>query len=108
MIEMSESSFIRSKNASFIENKLKQLNDLHWDALCNTTSFLISQYVRWRELPKETYKDYSAAQSLIRMADASLEKEKYADFRRQVFSLTHLFVSVKHTLNIDFKGTGIG
>jgi molecular chaperone DnaK len=107
-IEQSEGSFIRSKNVSFIENKLKQLDDLHWDALCNTTSFLISRYIIWRELPAESYKDYSAAQSLIKMADASLEKEKYADFRRQVFSLTHLMVAVHQNTHKDFKGTGIG
>ena len=108
-IEMSEDSFIRSKNVSFIENKLNQLNDLSWDALCNTTSFLISRYVMWRDLPKEAYKDYAASRSLIKMADASLEKENYAEFRAQVFSLTHLMVSAgHHTINRDFKGTGIG
>jgi molecular chaperone DnaK len=107
-IEQSEDSFIRSKNVSFIENKIKQLHDLHWDALCNTTSFLISKYVMWRELPQECYKDYAAARSLIRMADASLEKEKYAEFRSQVFSLTHLMVIIDHHINKDFKGTGIG
>ena len=107
-IEQSEDSFIRSKNVSFIENKIKQLHDLHWDALCNTTSFLISKYVMWRELPQECYKDYAAARSLIRMADASLEKEKYAEFRSQVFSLTHLMVIIDHNINKDFKGTGIG
>lgn len=107
-IEQSEDSFIRSKNVSFIDSKLKQLNDLHWDALCNTTSFLISRYVMWRGLPKEFYKDYSAAKSLIKMADASLEKEKYAEFRSQVFSLTHLMVYTDHNINKDFKGTGIG
>jgi len=79
-IEQSEETFIRSKNVSFIENKIKQLNDLHWDVLCNTTSFLISRYVMWKELPPESYKDYNAAKSLIRMADASLEKEKYAEY----------------------------
>src|SRR6185295_12128536 len=107
-IEQSENSFIRSKNVSFIESKLKQLRQLHWDALYNTTSFLISRYVVWRELPKEYYKDYSAARSLFKMADASLEKEKYAEFRRQVFSLTHLMVFTDHDVNKDFKGTGIG
>ena len=107
-IELSEDSFIRSKNVSFIENKLKQLHDLHWDALCNTTSFLISRYIMWKDLPAEFYKDYQAAKSLIRMADASLEKEKYPEFRMQVFSLTHLMVSTDHTINKDFKGTGIG
>lgn len=107
-IEQAEDSFIRSKNVSFIESKLKQLHDLHWDALCNTTSFLISRYVVWRDLPKEYFKDYSAARSLIRMADSSLENEKYAEFRLQVFSLTHLMVFTDHNINKDFKGTGIG
>lgn len=107
-IEMSEDSFIRSKNVSFIENKLTQLRDLHWDALCNTTSFLIGRFATWRDLPSGFYKDYTAAKTLIRMADASLEKEKYADFRIQVFSLTHLMVSTDHSLNKNFKGTGIG
>ncbi|HJW15992.1 MAG TPA: Hsp70 family protein [Flavisolibacter sp.] len=107
-IEQSEDSFIRSKNVSFIANKLKQLDDLHWDALCNTTSFLISRYIMWRELPAESYKDYPAALSLMKMADASLEKEKYPEFRRQVFSLTHLMVTVKDHINQVFKGTGIG
>jgi molecular chaperone DnaK len=107
-IEQSEESFIRSKNVSFIANKLKQLDDLNWDALCNTTSFLISRYILWRELPAESYKDYPAARSLMKMADASLEKEKYPDFRRQVFSLTHLMVTINHNINQAFKGTGIG
>ena len=62
----------------------------------------------WRDMPKEAYKDYSAARSLIKMADASLEKEKYAEFRQQVFSLTHLMVFTDHSINKDFKGTGIG
>ncbi len=107
-IEQSEESFMRSKNASFVEAKLRQLNDLHWDALCNTTSFLISRYVLWKSLPKEAYKDYAAAKTLIKMADDSLEKEKYAEFRSQVFSLTHLFASSNIQFNKEFTGTGIG
>jgi molecular chaperone DnaK len=107
-IEQSEDSFIRSKNVSFIENKVKQLHDLSWDALCNTTSFLIARYMEWKELPQEFYKDYRTAKSLMKMADASLEKEKYAEFRRQAFSLTHLMAVIDHRFNQDFKGTGIG
>jgi hypothetical protein len=62
----------------------------------------------WRDLPKEFYKDHAAARSLIKMADASLEKEKYVEFRSQVFSLTHLLVNTDLNINKDFKGTGIG
>ncbi|MET0634373.1 MAG: Hsp70 family protein [Chitinophagaceae bacterium] len=107
-IEMSEDSFIRSKNASFAESKVNQLNDLHFDALCNTIGFLIGRYALWRDLPKGMYKDYSAAKALIKLADQSLEKEKFTEFRTQVFSLTHLFVTSDFTINKDFKGTGIG
>jgi molecular chaperone DnaK len=107
-IAQSEGSFIRSKNVSFIEGKIRQLRDLHWDALCNTTSFLIAKYVMWRDLPREAYKDYAAAQALIRMADSSLQQERFAEFRTQVFNLTHLMVISQQHANTDFKGTGIG
>jgi molecular chaperone DnaK len=107
-IELTEDSLIHSKNNSFIENKLNQLRELHWDARLNTTSFLISQYVMWRDMPKEMFKDYAAATSLIKMANASLEKEKYTEFRMQVFSLTHLMAFSNNSVNKDFKGTGIG
>jgi len=107
-IEQSENSFIRSKNVSFVESKLKQLYELDWDASCNTTSFLISRYILWKELPKEFYKDYAAAKSLMKMADKSLENERFGEFRTQVFSLTHLMVATDNNFNKDFTGTGIG
>ena len=91
-IEQSEDSFIRSRNLSFIEGKIQLLRDLHWDVLCNTTSYLIEQYVQWRETQKVRIKNYNAAKQLIKMADTSLQKESYAEFRSQVFSLTHLMV----------------
>src|SRR5690606_6314384 len=107
-IEAREDSFLRSKNAFILESKLKQLQDLHWNALCNNIGFLISQYVIWRELPPESYKEPATAKSMIRMADASLKQEKYPEFRRQAFSLTHLMVSVEDGGRRAFKGTGIG
>jgi hypothetical protein len=42
------------------------------------------------------------------MADNSLKEEKFAVFRQQAFSLTHLMVSTEHAGNENFKGTGIG
>ncbi len=107
-MEQTEDSVIRSKNVSFIENRIKQMDKLHWDALCNTTSFLIGQFVEWKSMPEGAFKDHAAARTLIKMAETSLEKEKYADFRRQVFSLTHLFRTSDFRINKDFKGTGIG
>jgi molecular chaperone DnaK len=107
-IEQSEDSFIRSKNVSFISNKMQQLYDLYWRALSNTTGFLISKFVEFREYDASSFKDYSAAKSIIKMASVALEKEKYSEFRQYVFSLSRLLHTADYNINTDFKGTGIG
>jgi molecular chaperone DnaK len=107
-IELSEPSFIKSKNVSVIENKLQQLHDLYWKAMSNTTSFLISIYIEYKNADANEYKDYSAAKSIMRLADAALEGEKYPEFRRHVFHLSSLLKRVRFNFNNDFKGTGIG
>ncbi|MDB5202136.1 MAG: Hsp70 family protein [Ferruginibacter sp.] len=107
-IGQSEASFIGSKNVSVVENKLKQLDDLHWKALSNTTSFLIAKFIEYKGYDAADFKDYAAAKSIMKIADGALEKEKYAEFRRHVFSLSGLLKSVHHHHHIDFKGTGIG
>ena len=107
-IEQSESSFIKSKNVSVIENKLEQLNDLWWSALSNTTSFLITTFIEYKAADPDEFKDYRAAKSIIKMGDSSLEKENYPEFRRHVYSLSGLLKGGKQYLNKDFKGTGIG
>ncbi|MBP6516104.1 MAG: Hsp70 family protein [Chitinophagales bacterium] len=107
-IEQSEPSFIKSKNVSVIENKLQQLHDLYWKAMSNTTSFLISIYIEYKNADAGEYKDYSAAKSIMRLADTALESEKYPEFRRHVFHLSSLLKRVRFNFNNDFKGTGIG
>jgi len=107
-IEQSESSFIHSKNVSVVENKLKQLNDLYWKALSNTTSFLITRFIEYKNCSGDEFKDYNAAKSIMKMADAALEKERYPEFRRYVFSISALLRVTRINHNIDFKGTGIG
>lgn len=107
-IEQSEPSFIRSKNVSFIENKLKQLYNLQWAALSNTTSFLIAKFIEFKQYDASAYQDYGAARSIIKMADTALENEKFPEFRRHVFSLSRLLPRASQNINADFKGTGIG
>jgi len=107
-IEQSENTFIRSKNVSIIDNKLKQLNDLHWKALSNTNSFLIAKFIEFKEYDEVHYKDYNAAKPLIKMASAALENERYPEFRRHVFSISSLIKTFNYNTNTDFKGTGIG
>ena len=107
-IEQSESSFINSKNVSVIENKLRQLTELYWKALSNTTSFLITRFIEYKSCDADEFKDYNAAKSIMKMADVSLEKERYPEFRRHVFSISGLLRTAKFNNHIDFKGTGIG
>jgi molecular chaperone DnaK len=107
-IEQSEDSFIRSRSVFYIENKLQQLNDLHWKALSNTIGFLIERYIEYKDMDADFYKDSKAAKSLIKMAGEALEKEKYPEFRRSVFSISHLLHTIDHRIHTDFKGTGIG
>lgn len=107
-IEASEASFMRSKNISVIENKIKQLYDLQWKGLSNTTSFLIAKFIEFKSYDADDFKNYNAAKSIFKMADNALEQEKYPEFRQHVFSISSLLKSVKQNINTDFKGTGIG
>ena len=107
-LEQSESGFIHSKNVSVIENRVRQLSDLHWRALSNTTSFLISKFIEFKGYNEAYYKDYRSACSIIKMAESSLQSERYAEFRRHVYSISSLLNISKVNHNIDFKGTGIG
>ena len=107
-IEQSESTVLRSKNASVISNKLTQLSDLWWRALSNTNSFLIERFIEYKGLEDADFKDHRAARSLIKMADNSLKQEKFPEFRRQIYSISGLLKNVTQEFNKDFKGTGIG
>ena len=107
-VEATETSTLKSKSVSVIENKLKQMDDLYWKALSNTNSFLIQRFIEYKGYDANYFKDHSAAKSIFKMADAVLEQEKYPEFRRHIFSLSSLLVRANHNFNIDFKGTGIG
>jgi len=107
-LEQSETSFINSKNVSVVEGKMRQLEDLYHKALGSTTSFLITVFIEYKTYTREEFKDHNAAKSVIKMADEALQKERYPEFRRHVFSISSLVKSARYNSNIDFKGTGIG
>ncbi len=107
-IEQTESSVLNSKSISVVENKIKQLDDLHWQALSNTTSFLITRFVEFKALDSAYYKDANAARALFKMADTALENQRYFEFRRHVFSISSLLNIARENNNDYFKGTGIG
>jgi len=107
-LEQAESAFIHSKNVSAIDNKLRQLSDLHWKALSNNIGFLITRFSEYKGYDADGFKDYTAAKPIIKMADTALEKEAYPEFRRHVFSISSLVKTSRANNYTDFKGTGIG
>ncbi len=107
-IEQAETAFIHSKNVSAIDNKLRQLSDLHWKALSNNIGFLITRFIEYKGYNTDGFKDYTAAKPIIKMADSALEKEAYPEFRRHVFSISSLVKTSRANNYTDFKGTGIG
>ena len=107
-IEQAESAFIHSKNVSAIDNKVRQLSDLHWKALSNNIGFLITRFSEYKGYNADGFKDYTAAKPIIKMADTALEKEAYPEFRRHVFNISSLVKTSRANNYTDFKGTGIG
>lgn len=104
-----ENQLLRTRNPSILIKAIEQLNKLGWDVLMNTNGYLIVRYEQMKSMPANGYKNYSAVQSIFKMADKALEQERFFEFRQHVYSLTHL---VKYEESFvksnDFNGTGIG
>ncbi|RQO31356.1 hypothetical protein DBR32_05170 [Taibaiella sp. KBW10] len=98
-----------SRNPSILEKATEKLNDLGWDILWNTLSYLISRYEGFKALEPAHYTNYNGAQTIFKSADTALNGEKYYEFRQHVYNITHLLVHSDYKVkNDDFKGTGIG
>lgn len=103
-----ESQLLRTRNPSILQKAITQLNELIWEILTNTTSYLIVYYYRIKELSPDAYTNFGAAQAIARMADKALEQERFFEFRQHVYNLSHLLRHEQPMMNnVDFKGTGI-
>lgn len=105
-----EDQLLKSRNASVLTNATRKMNELGWDALYNTTSFLIGKYSQLKGYPEDYYTNYSGAKKIFKLADEAMDKEQYFAFRQHVYNLTHL---IKMDKSMDsslenFKGTGLG
>jgi len=104
-----ESQLLRTRNPSILLKTIERLNQLAWDILYNTNSYLMVRYEQIKSSDASYFKNYGAAQSLFKMADKALENEKFFEFRQHVYNLTH-FLKQEQGIqrSTDFKGTGIG
>jgi molecular chaperone DnaK len=100
-LEASEDTFMKTKNASFVQKKIDQLQG-------NTISFLITVFNEYKEMEPAYFSSYSSAKAIFKMGDAALEQEKFNDFRKHVYHASSLLKGQRNTLKQDFNGTGIG
>lgn len=107
-MEQAEPGFIKSKNASVLENRRERLHSLHWMILSNTVSFLITTFIEYKGYEPSAFKDYNTAKTVMKMADTALAEERYSEFRQHIFTLSGLLRKVDFKMSEEFKGTGIG
>lgn len=108
-LTQNESQLLRTRNPSILLKAIEQLNKLGWDILYNTNSYLIVRFQQIRNTQPDHFSNYTAAQSIFKMADKALEQERFFEFRQHVYNLTHLLRHEQHFVNnTDFTGTGIG
>ncbi len=107
-LEASEDTFMKTKNASFIQKKTEQLQDLDWRIQGNTISFLITVFNDYKEMEPAYFTSYNSAKAIFKMGDTALENEKFANFRKHVYHASSLLRGQKNILKQDFNGTGIG
>ncbi len=104
-----ESTFLHSKNASVIENGIKQMDDVCLQALSNTIPYLIERMIEYQGMEDGEFSNVRTARSLLQNADKALQNEKYLEFRQNIFAISNLILRFnKQSLHTDFKGTGIG
>ncbi|MFM2047713.1 MAG: hypothetical protein RI955_259, partial [Bacteroidota bacterium] len=108
-LQRNEVMVLKVKNPSIIKNYTQQLNELAWDILYNTNSFLIGKFFEFKEYDASQFKNYNAVKILFTQAEKALEKESFAEFRDQVHTIARLRNIPKENYNnTNFKGTGIG
>ena len=108
----SESHILKSRNPAILKRTIDLLDDLYWDILWNTNSYLVSRYYHIKSYSQESFNNYKAAQAIFVKAEKSIEDERYLDLKRLIFELINIMKfdcsgwNTKKGIE-NFKGTGI-
>lgn len=106
-----ENDILKSKNSSFLQKNIELLEDLQWEILWNTYSFIIGRFYALQSLQPEGYKNYKAAQQFIKAGEDAIKSSHYKELKRLTIDLIYLTKQSdyhKQEDNKKFKGTGIG
>jgi molecular chaperone DnaK len=104
-----DSQMLRSRAASMIENRKKQLDKLRWEILWNTNSHLIHLVYIYKSLDPAFYMNYKAAQTVFEKAEKAVEAGRFLEVKQHLGTLYNLRVDKDGSMpESEFKGTGIG
>ncbi|TWP29121.1 hypothetical protein ETU09_04575 [Apibacter muscae] len=106
-----ENDILKSKNSSFLQKNIELLEDLQWEILWNTYTYITGRFYALQSLQPEEYKNYKAAQQLIKAGEDAIKYSHYKELKRLMIDLIYLTKQsdyYKQEDNKKFKGTGIG
>jgi hypothetical protein len=107
----SENHILKSRNPAILKRAIDLLDNLYWDILWATHSYLVSRFYTCKSFSPELYNNYKMAQSLFMKAEKAMEEERFLDLKRMVFELYRMMKidwSVYNNKGVEnFKGTGI-
>jgi molecular chaperone DnaK len=105
-----ENHILRSKNPSILKRAIDLLNDLQWDALWNTNTFVVSRFYIYKSFRPESYTNYKAAEAIFTAGEKVIEGKRFLELRRLLIDLYSLMKDSNVQSNKEvkhFKGTGI-
>jgi len=105
-----ENHILRSRNPSILKRAIDLMNDLHWEALWNTNTFVVSRFYIYKSFRPESYTNYKAAQAIFAAGEKAVEGQRFLELRRLLVDLYSLMRDSNVQSNKEvkhFKGTGI-
>ena len=108
----SEGHVLKSRNPAILKRAIELLDDLYWNTLWNTNSYITSRYYYFKSYPESSFHSYKTAQLVCIKADNAIQEGRYLDLQRLVIELVSLTKFDRSVWNSNrgienFKGTGI-
>ena len=106
-----ENMILQSRNPVIMQRGIDRLDDLYYDVLWSSNSYIVSRFYNLKSYAPERYKNYLEAQQIFAKAEKAVDDKHYLELRR---FLKDLFYILKSTQKIEkikpetgFIGTGI-
>lgn len=109
-ITENENAILRSRNPIILKRNINLLEDLRWDILWYTNTFVVSRFYYYKSFNPSVYNNYKEVQNLFISGEKAIQERRYLDLRRivhDIFNMMNIEKSYQRQENQHFKGTGI-